>query len=93
MIIQAALVDEKAGPVRWEALTLAEPQPNEVRIRIVASGICHTDINVQHQHIPTPLPIVLGHEGSGIIDALGPGVTGVLWLSGRIYTVSNYTFR
>ena len=76
MLIQAALVDQKAGPVRWQELTLAEPQANEVRIRMVASGICHTDISVQHQHILTPLPIVLGHEGSGIIDAIGPGVVG-----------------
>ena len=75
MNIQAAIVEEKAGDVQWKNLTLSEPKPNEVLIRMVASGICHTDIGVQHQHIPAPLPIVLGHEGSGIIEKVGQGVT------------------
>jgi aryl-alcohol dehydrogenase len=75
MNIQAAIVEEKAGAAQWKNLTLSGPKANEVLIKMVASGICHTDIGVQHQHIPTPLPIVLGHEGSGIIEEVGEGVT------------------
>lgn len=75
MKIKGALVEEKGGAVQWKELTLNAPKANEVLIKMVASGICHTDIGVQHQHIPAPLPIVLGHEGSGIIEDVGEGVT------------------
>jgi len=75
MDIQGAIVERKAGPVKWKNLTLSGPKANEVLIRVVASGICHTDVGVQQQHIPAPLPIVLGHEGSGVIEEIGQGVT------------------
>ena len=58
-----------------EEVELDEPQNGEILVRIVASGFCHTDEAVQHQFIPTPLPAVLGHEGAGIVEKVGPGVT------------------
>jgi aryl-alcohol dehydrogenase len=51
--------------------------PGEVLVRIEACGICHTDLAVKLQHIPVPLPKILGHEGAGVIERVGPGVVGL----------------
>jgi S-(hydroxymethyl)glutathione dehydrogenase / alcohol dehydrogenase len=56
-------------------IELAPPGPGEVRVKVVASGVCHSDLSVQNGTIPLPTPIVLGHEGAGIIDEVGEGVT------------------
>ena len=56
---------------------LADPGPGQVRVAIAASGVCHTDASVQHGTIPNDVPVVLGHEGAGVVRAVGPGVTGV----------------
>ncbi len=74
MKIQAAVTYEKGAPFKIEDIELDAPKFGEILVRIVASGICHTDEAVQHQFIPTPLPAVLGHEGAGIVEAVGPGV-------------------
>lgn len=58
-----------------EQLELEEPRPGEMRVRLVATGICHTDLH-EHPGRHAPHPIVLGHEGAGVVDALGEGVTG-----------------
>lgn len=76
MKIQAAVIHEKGQPFRIEEVELAPPSAGEALVRIVASGVCHTDEAVQQQHIPVPLPAVLGHEGCGIIEEVGPGVSG-----------------
>ncbi|MGH8259201.1 MAG: NAD(P)-dependent alcohol dehydrogenase [Steroidobacteraceae bacterium] len=58
-----------------EPLELEEPRAGEVRIRMVATGICHTDLYCHAGlGVPVPRPIVLGHEGAGVVDAVGPGV-------------------
>ena len=75
MKIKAAVTYEKGAPFVIEEVELDAPKMNEILVRIVASGICHTDEAVQHQFIPTPLPAVLGHEGAGVVEAVGPGVT------------------
>ena len=75
MKIKAAVTYETGAPYKIEEVELDAPKLNEILVRIVASGICHTDEAVQHQFIPTPLPAVLGHEGAGIVEAVGPGVT------------------
>lgn len=75
MRIQAAVTYEKGAPFKIEEVELDAPKFGEILVRIVASGICHTDEAVQHQFIPTPLPAVLGHEGAGIVEKVGPGVT------------------
>jgi S-(hydroxymethyl)glutathione dehydrogenase/alcohol dehydrogenase len=53
------------------------PGPGEVKIKVVASGVCHSDLSVQNGTIPLPPPIVLGHEGAGIVEEVGQGVTSV----------------
>jgi aryl-alcohol dehydrogenase len=59
-----------------ETLDLEDPRPGEVLVRIVATGVCHTDVRVHGGMGPgTPRPIVLGHEGAGIVEKLGAGVT------------------
>lgn len=77
MEIQAAVVKKESGPFEIETLELEPPREGEVRVRIVGAGICHTDIAVREQFKPTPLPAVLGHEGSGIVEEVGAGVTKV----------------
>lgn len=47
---------------------------DEVRVRVVATGLCHTDLIVRDQYYPVPLPAVLGHEGAGVVEAVGPNV-------------------
>lgn len=75
--IQAAVVRAKGGAFKIEALSLEEPGPGEVLVRIFGVGLCHTDLVVRDQDYPTPLPAVLGHEGSGVVERVGPGVTKV----------------
>src|SRR4051794_38984505 len=67
------------GPNHLEVEDLPEPTPTagEVKVRLVATGICHTDLSVLQGHLPSPRPIVLGHEGAGVVEEVGPGVTGI----------------
>lgn len=58
-------------------IEIAPPGPGEAKVRIVASGVCHSDLSVQNGTIPLPPPIVLGHEGAGIVEEVGEGVTTV----------------
>jgi NDMA-dependent alcohol dehydrogenase len=55
----------------------APPGAGEVKVKVVASGVCHSDLSVQNGTIPIPPPIVLGHEGAGIVEEVGEGVTGL----------------
>jgi aryl-alcohol dehydrogenase len=64
MKIQAAVSRDASRPPSVEALDIEEPRAGEILVRIVATGICHTDINV-HERDRSPKPIVLGHEGAG----------------------------
>ena len=75
MKIKAAVTYEKGAPYKIEEINLDEPKFGEILVKIVACGVCHTDEAVQNQFIPTPLPAVLGHEGAGIVEAVGLGVT------------------
>lgn len=77
MKIQAAVVREADGPFLLEELELDPPQAGEVLVEIHAVGVCHTDIAIQKQWMPVPLPLVLGHEGAGVVVAVGDGVTKV----------------
>ncbi|MBX3413900.1 MAG: NAD(P)-dependent alcohol dehydrogenase [Pirellulales bacterium] len=69
--VTAAVVREKGGPWSLEPLELDEPRDDEVLVRIVATGVCHTDLSIRDQYLPLPLPIVLGHEGAGIVERTG----------------------
>ena len=74
MEIRAATIRQKGGPFRIEKLTLDEPRPEEVLVRIVATGMCHTDMVARDQLYDVPLPIVLGHEGAGVVERVGDNV-------------------
>ncbi len=75
--IRAAVCHGAHGPFSFEEAAIDGPRAGEVLVRIVGAGICHTDMAARDQQVPVPLPIVLGHEGSGVIEAVGPGVTEV----------------
>jgi len=74
MKIQAAVIREAGAPFQIEEVDLAAPKVGELLVKIVASGVCHTDEVAQQQIIPVPLPAVFGHEGSGIVEEVGIGV-------------------
>ena len=78
MKISAAISREgRAHPV-IEEVELDEPRSDEVRVRLVATGICHTDLLCHAgRGVPTPRPIVLGHEGAGMVEGVGAGVLGL----------------
>lgn len=78
MQITAALARHAGSPLEIAPLELDEPRADEVRVRMVATGVCHTDALVRDQALPTPLPVVLGHEGAGVVDSIGTGVTAVV---------------
>jgi aryl-alcohol dehydrogenase len=77
MKIDAYVVDAVNAPFVREELELEAPGPGEVLVRVVGTGVCHTDLNTQSGDMPLPLPGVLGHEGSGVVEAVGEGVTAV----------------
>jgi aryl-alcohol dehydrogenase len=70
----AAVVRRKSDPFTIESLKLEDPRLDEVLIRIVGVGVCHTDMVVRDQYYPTPLPAVLGHEGAGVVEKVGASV-------------------
>ena len=74
MKIKAAVVREKSGPFLMEEIELDEPRDDEVVVRIVASGLCHTDLVARDQYMPVPLPGVFGHEGAGVVEKVGARV-------------------
>ncbi|MGW1158616.1 NAD(P)-dependent alcohol dehydrogenase [Streptomyces sp. NPDC002519] len=72
---RAAIARPGTGTFVWEDVRLEEPRPDEVLVRIVGVGICHTDLSVRDGKLHTPLPAVLGHEGAGVVEAVGENVT------------------
>lgn len=74
MKIKAAVVNEVNGPYEFEELELQELQADEVMVKLVATGICHSDEALRVGDAPYPLPVVLGHEGAGIVEKVGQGV-------------------
>jgi aryl-alcohol dehydrogenase len=77
MQVTAAVVQEKSGPFLIHRLELAEPQPDEVLVRVAASGMCATDLHGRDGYYNTPYPCVYGHEGAGIVEAVGANVSTV----------------
>lgn len=73
----AAVVHEPGGPFMIEEVELDDPCPDEVLVRMVATGLCHTDLSVRSGAIPFPLPGVMGHEGAGVVEAVGSAVRSV----------------
>ena len=73
----AAVLEGPGRPFTLEEVELDDLRADEVLVRMVAAGLCHTDLGVQAGHIPVPLPGVIGHEGAGVVEAVGPAVTRV----------------
>ncbi len=66
------------GKLSVEDVSLDPPRAGEVMVRMAATGVCHSDLSVLEGVVPMPLPLVLGHEGAGIVQSVGPGVTQVV---------------
>ena len=77
MDIQAAVTEAAGGTFSIETLRIDAPGPSQVLVRIVACGVCHTDMVMRDGALPVPFPAVFGHEGAGVVEAVGPGVTGL----------------
>jgi aryl-alcohol dehydrogenase len=75
MEISVAVVREKFGSFTIEKLQLTDPRPDEALVRIVASGMCQTDLHGRDGYYNGPYPAVYGHEGAGIVQAVGKDVT------------------
>ncbi|MGE0409128.1 MAG: NAD(P)-dependent alcohol dehydrogenase [Amphiplicatus sp.] len=72
---RAAVLRETGGPFIVEPVKIEGPRGTEVLVRVVGSGVCHTDIAASKGKFGLPTPCVLGHEGSGVVEAVGPDVT------------------
>lgn len=75
--MRAAVFRAVGRPLEIEEVEIAEPGAGELLVRIVASGVCHSDYHVLAGEWSAPTPLVLGHEGAGIVEAVGNGVSGV----------------
>ena len=76
-LVRAAVLREAGRPLTIEQLVLAPPGPGEVELRILACGICHSDVAYLNGSWEGSLPAVYGHEGAGVVERIGEGVTGV----------------
>jgi aryl-alcohol dehydrogenase len=74
---QAAIVESAGAPFTLADVELDEPRADEVLVRMVAAGLCHTDLGVAGGGLPFPLPGVLGHEGAGVVERVGSAVSTV----------------
>lgn len=74
---QAVVCRERHGPLRVETVRVAPPRADEVMLRMAAVGVCHSDLSATDGTLDAPLPLVLGHEGAGIVTAVGPAVRGL----------------
>jgi S-(hydroxymethyl)glutathione dehydrogenase/alcohol dehydrogenase len=72
--IRGAVIEAAGRPTSVETLRLDDPRSGEVLVRMTASGVCHSDLHVRDGDWERPGPIVLGHEGAGVIEAVGPGI-------------------
>ncbi len=74
--MKAAVLWERRTPLTIEEVELADPAPGEARVRILTSGVCHSDLHhIQRDTTLSRLPLVLGHEAAGVVEAVGAGVT------------------
>lgn len=74
MQITAAVVRQRSGPFVIDRVDLCDPRPDELVVRVVASGMCQTDLHGRDGYYSTPYPAVFGHEGAGVVHAIGSGV-------------------
>ena len=85
--MRAAVFSQPNQPMTVEDLAMPEPHEREVRVKVAACGVCHADLHVLKGEVAFPTPGVLGHEISGVVDAIGPGVTNVTVRPGQSVAV------
>ncbi|MFF9351515.1 alcohol dehydrogenase catalytic domain-containing protein [Streptomyces sp. NPDC014734] len=73
-LTRAVVHDPATGETGIRTLTLAAPRADQVLVRVMASGVCHSDLHIVEGDWPTDTPLVLGHEGAGVVEAIGPDV-------------------
>jgi S-(hydroxymethyl)glutathione dehydrogenase/alcohol dehydrogenase len=77
MAVRAAVLPAIGSPLQITEIDLPEPGPGQVRLRLAAAGVCHSDLSLTNGTMRVPVPAVLGHEGAGTVLAVGDGVTHV----------------
>jgi len=90
MKMKAAILEQVNTPLVVEEVELDEPKDKEVLVKLVATGVCHTDIHCIKGDLATPPPVVLGHEGAGIVEKVGRNVTEVQPGDRVVVTVAPY---
>ncbi len=75
--VKAAVFTGSGEAPRIDEVALPDPGPGQVRVRLAAAGVCHSDLSLSDGTLPQPMPAVLGHEGVGTVEATGPGAEGV----------------
>jgi S-(hydroxymethyl)glutathione dehydrogenase / alcohol dehydrogenase len=75
--MRAAVLWSWNEPFNVEDVELSAPRQGEVRVKLAASGVCHSDLSIQRGILPVPPPRIIGHEGAGTVEEVGPGVTSV----------------
>src|SRR5262249_57411470 len=74
--MRAAILEEPGQPLMLAAdVAIEGPRPGEVLVRVAYCGVCHSDLHLIDGSVPCPTPVILGHEASGVVDAIGAGVT------------------
>lgn len=74
-MVRAAVLYDYNQPLRIEEVEIKPPRADEVVVRMAASGVCHTDLSVLEGKMPLPPPCILGHEGAGVVESVGSGVS------------------
>ena len=77
MKTQAAILQQPDAPLVLDEVSLTPPGRGEVLVEMVAAGLCHSDLSIMNGTLPHPLPVVLGHEASGVVREVGPGVSDI----------------
>src|SRR5215207_6510845 len=76
--MRASLFEEMgAGLVVVDDIDVEDPHAGEVRVRVSHCGVCHSDLHFVHGDLPTPFPVILGHEAAGVVETVGAGVEGL----------------
>ncbi|GGW35569.1 Zn-dependent alcohol dehydrogenase [Streptomyces xantholiticus] len=76
-MVRAAVLPAVGSPLEITEISLPEPGPGQVRVRLAAAGVCHSDLSLSNGTMRVPVPAVLGHEGAGTVVSVGEGVTHV----------------
>ena len=75
--VRAVIARTKGAPVEIATINVPDPGPGEAVVKVLTCGVCHTDLHYREGGINDDFPFLLGHEASGIVEAVGPDVTGV----------------